>query len=124
MTIMMPQNPSYKQGDVVLVLFPNSDLITAKIRPAVVVQADNLQTDLEQIIVAMVTSNMSRSQHPSRLTIFLRTPESARSGLVSNSVIMTDNLVTVTLSSITRVIGSIDTLNLQKSLCNTFGIQN
>jgi mRNA interferase MazF len=42
----MPSNPSYKQGDVVLVLFPNSDLITAKIRPAVVVQADNLQTGL------------------------------------------------------------------------------
>jgi mRNA interferase MazF len=121
---MMPQNPSYKQGDVVLVLFPNSDLITAKIRPAVVVQADNLQTDLEQIIVAMVTSNMSRSQHPSRLTIFLRTPEGQRSGLVSDSVIMTDNLATVALFSITRVIGSISILDLQKSLSNTFGIQN
>jgi mRNA interferase MazF len=124
MTVMMPQNPSYKQGDVVLVLFPNSDLITAKIRPAVVVQADNLQTDLEQIIVPMVTSNMSRSQHPSRITIFLRTPEGQRSGLVSDSVIMTDNLATVALYSITRVIGSISILDLQKSLSNTFGIQN
>ncbi len=121
---MMPQNPSYKQGDVVLVLFPNSDLVTAKIRPAVVVQADNLQTDLEQIIVAMVTSNMSRRQHSSRLTIFLRTPEGQRSGLVSDSVIMTDNLATVALFSITRVIGSISILDLQKSLCNTFGIEN
>jgi hypothetical protein len=38
MTTTMLQKPNYKQGDVVLVLFPNSDLITAKTRPAVVVQ--------------------------------------------------------------------------------------
>ena len=122
MTITMPQNPSYKQGDVVLVLFPNSDLVTAKIRPAVVVQADNLHTGLPQIIVAMITSQMSRSQHPSRLTILLGTPEGQQSGLILDSVIMTDNLATVTLSSIDRVIGSIEIENLQNSLRNTFGL--
>jgi mRNA interferase MazF len=122
MTITMPPNPSYKQGDVVLVLFPNSDLVTAKTRPAVIVQADNLQTGLPQIIVAMVTSKMSRSQHPSRLTILLGTPECQQSGLILDSVIMTDNLVTVTLSSIDRVIGSIDIKHLQNSLRNTFGL--
>jgi hypothetical protein len=30
----------YKKGTVVLVFFPNSDLITAKHRPAVIVQAE------------------------------------------------------------------------------------
>ena len=118
----MPQNPSYRQGDVILVLFPNSDLITAKTRPAVVVQADNLQTGLQQIIVAMVTSQMSRSQHPSRLTILIGTPEGQQSGLISDSVIMTDNLATVTVSAISRVIGSISIENLHKSLRNTFGL--
>jgi len=34
----------YKKGKVVLVLFPNSDLITAKRRPALVVQADTLNS--------------------------------------------------------------------------------
>jgi mRNA interferase MazF len=118
----MPSNPSCKQGDVVLVLFPNSDLTSAKIRPAVVVQADNLQTGLPQIVVAMITSQMSRSQHPSRLTILIGTPESQQSGLISDSVIMTDNLATVTLSAISRVIGSIEIDNLHKSLRNTFGL--
>jgi mRNA interferase MazF len=108
MITMMPPNPSYRQGDVVLVLFPNSDLITAKTRPAVVVQSDNLQTGLPQIIVAMVTSQMSRSQHPSRLTILIGTPQGQRSGLILDSVVMTDNLATVTLSAISRVIGSIE----------------
>jgi mRNA interferase MazF len=122
MITMMPPNPSYRQGDVVLVLFPNSDLITAKTRPAVVVQADNLQTGLPQIIVAMVTSQLSRSQHPSRLTILIGTPQGQRSGLILDSVVMTDNLATVTLSAISRVIGSIEIDTLHKSLCNTFGL--
>jgi mRNA interferase MazF len=118
----MPPNPSFKQGDVVLVLFPNSDLITAKTRPAVVVQADNLQTGLSQVIIAMVTSQMSRGQHASRLIIILDTAEGRQSGLISNSVVMADNLATVTLSSISRVIGSISVANLHAILRNTFGI--
>ena len=39
-----------KRGDVILVWFPNSDLKTFKRRPALVVQADNLQTGLPQVV--------------------------------------------------------------------------
>jgi mRNA-degrading endonuclease toxin of MazEF toxin-antitoxin module len=46
------------RGDIVLVLFPDSNLRTAKRRPALVVQADRLGTALPQSIVAMITSNM------------------------------------------------------------------
>jgi mRNA interferase MazF len=49
---------NYRRGDVVLVLFPDSNLRTSKRRPAVVVQADELEADLPQRIVAMITSNM------------------------------------------------------------------
>lgn len=35
-----PMPPTYQRGDVILVLFPNSDLRTAKRRPALIVQAD------------------------------------------------------------------------------------
>ena len=41
---------SYRRGDVVLVLFPDSNLRTAKRRPALVVQADDLRTGLPQLI--------------------------------------------------------------------------
>ena len=58
----------YKRGDVVLVFFPDSNLRTAKRRPALVIQADNLNTGLQQTIVAMITSNMSRADHQSRVT--------------------------------------------------------
>jgi mRNA interferase MazF len=54
----------YKRGDVVLVLFPDSNLRTAKRRPALVIQADNPGTGLPQTIIAMITSNMARAGRP------------------------------------------------------------
>ena len=95
---MMTLNPTLKRGDVVLVLFPNSNLKTAKTRPALIVQADNLQTGLSQVIVAMITSQMSRAEHPCRVTVMLNTPEGQKSGLLTDSVFMTDNLATIVLS--------------------------
>lgn len=64
MTTTMPPNPVCKRGDVVLVLFPNSNLTSVKPRPALVVQADRLQTGLKQVIVAMSTSKTFRANHP------------------------------------------------------------
>jgi len=43
-----------EHGDVVLVLFPNSDLRTAKRRPALVIQRDDLNSGLAQKIIAMI----------------------------------------------------------------------
>jgi mRNA interferase MazF len=48
-----------KRGDVVLVLFPNSDLRTAKRRPALVLQRNELNNGLSQTIVAMISSNLT-----------------------------------------------------------------
>jgi mRNA interferase MazF len=102
---MMNQNPIFKRGDIALVLFPNSNLRTAKPRPAIIVQADKLETGLQQVIVAMITSRLFRSKHPSRIVIQLSTTEGQQSGLLSDSVIMTDNLATIDYSEIDRVIG-------------------
>ena len=59
----------HKRGDVVLVLFPDSNLRTAKRRPALVVQEDNLGTGLNQTIVAMITSNLARTGHVCRVRV-------------------------------------------------------
>ncbi len=98
---------SYKRGDVVLALFPHSDLQTAKKRPALVVQADDLQTGVDQIIVAMITSNLARRGHPSRYFIALDSPEGKQSGVLTDSVVMTDNLATVFLKAIDSKIGKL-----------------
>jgi len=86
-----------------LVVFPNSDLRTAKLRPALIVQADHLQTGLPQLIVAMITSNLARAKHPSRVLIRIRTRDGRQSGLLMDSVVMTDNLATILETEMDRV---------------------
>lgn len=114
---MMPPTP--KRGDVVLVLFPHSDLRTAKTRPALIVQADGLGTDLPQVIIAMITSKLFRAGHPSRVRVSIDSLEGKNSGLLSDSVIMTDNLATITVSAIDRVIGSLPMNNVDAALRHT-----
>ena len=121
MTMTQPK-PNFKRGDIVLVLFPNSDLITAKTRPAIIVQADDLQTGLPQIIVAMISSQIFRAGHPSRVSILRNSPEGQRSGVLLDSVIMTDNLATIATSAIYRLIGSIPTENVDAALKHTLNL--
>ena len=84
----------YKRGDVVLILYPNTDLRTAKKRPALVIQSDNIETGLPQRIVAMITSNISRTGL-TRVTFTMVSPEGLEMGLLTDSVVVTDNLATV-----------------------------
>ncbi len=84
---------------------PHSDLRTVKLRPLLVIQAENLNTGLPQVIVAMVSSNTARAGHPSRFTVLLKDPLALQTGLKSDSVIMTDNLGTIELQLIRRAIG-------------------
>jgi mRNA interferase MazF len=97
----------YKRGDVVLVLFPDSNLRTAKRRPALVIQANNLDTGLLQTLVAMITSNMSRADHPSRVRLLLNSAEGREAHILMDSVIMTDNLATVRENEIDRALGNL-----------------
>jgi len=122
MTIMTQPKQIYKRGDIVLMLFPHSDLRTAKTRPALVVQADNLQTGLPQIIVAMITSRMLRAQHRSRVIVQLSTLEGQQSGLLTDSVVMTDNLATVAETEIDRIIGALPMGNIDAALRHTLGL--
>ena len=106
----------------VLVLFPNSDLRTAKPRPALVVQADNLQTGLPQVIVAMMSARMFRANHPSRITILAQSPAGQQSGVLSDSVVLTDNLATILESALSRVIGSLPMAEVDLALRHTLGL--
>ncbi len=94
-----------KRGDTVLVLFPNSDLQSFKRRPAIVVQADQLDTALPQVVLALVTSNLDRRTHPSRVFVPLNSAEARAAGFRTDSVIMTDNLATVLLKAVESKLG-------------------
>ena len=101
----------YKRGDVVLVLFPDSNLRTAKRRPALVIQADKLNTGLRQTIDAMITSNMARAAHPSRVTLLLNSSAGREARILMDSVVMTDNLATVQENEIDRTLGGLKDLS-------------
>ena len=118
----MPPKITCKRGDVVLVLFPNADLRSAKTRPALVVQADNLQTGIPQVIVAMITSRMFRAGHPSRVVVLRASPAGHGSGLLTDSVVMTDNLATVAEVAVDRVVGTLPMNDVDAALRHTFGL--
>lgn len=69
-----------------------------------IVQADSLGADLPQTVVAMITSNMARAGHASRVIVRAGGQGAEGSGLLTDSVIMTDNLATIHHSEIDRVI--------------------
>jgi mRNA interferase MazF len=122
MTTMNKPNRNYKRGDVILVLFPHSNLSTAKTRPALVVQATDLNTGLPQLIVAMITSKMFRANHASRVPVFISEKQGLQSGLLSDSVVMTDNLATIFESEISQLIGQIPMSNVDTALRHTLGL--
>lgn len=101
-----------RRGDVVLVLFPYSDLRTAKRRPALVLQRDELNNGLAQTIVAMISSNLARRGHPSRIFVVRDSAEGKAAGLRLDSVIMTDNLATVLESEMDSILGRFPDMRL------------
>jgi len=106
----------------VLVLFPHADLRTAKTRPALIVQADNLQTGLSQVIVAMISSRLFRANHPSRVMVRLNSPAGQSSGLLTDSVVMTDNLTTIGDFAVDRVIGQLPMTDVDLALKHTLAL--
>ncbi len=112
-----------KRGDVVLILFPNSDLRTFKRRPALVLQRDGLHNGLSQIIIAMISSNLARRGHASRIFVGRDSVEGKAAGLRLDSVIMTDNLATVLEAEIDSVLGSLPEMKpVDAALKHTLGL--
>jgi mRNA interferase MazF len=93
------------RGDVVLVDVPFITRAGSKIRPMLVVQNDQNNQRMTNTILATITSNTSRSDEATQLLIDISTPDGQQSGLLQNSVVSTENLLTVRQSHIRRVIG-------------------
>jgi len=109
------------RGDVILVRFPNSDLKTYKKRPALVVQAD-LDTGIEQKIVALITSNLIRTG-PTRVRVLRGSDLGRQMGLQTDSVVVTDNIVTVLKREMDKIIGKCtDLCPVENALRRTFAL--
>jgi mRNA interferase MazF len=111
----------YKRGDVVLAIFPNSDRITFKKRPVLVVQNESVPTFLGQTIVAPITSNQGRVS-PAMLPVKAGSPEHKSMGLVSDSVINLETLTTLAPREIAKKIGACDLLDFDPPLRVLLGL--
>jgi mRNA interferase MazF len=78
--------------------------VTYKKRPALVVQDEHIETGLTQRLVAMITSNLVRTGE-TRVLIQQNSPAGRAMGLITDSVIMADNLATVHEREIDKIIG-------------------
>ena len=95
---------AYKRGDVVLVKFPYSDLVSYKRRPALIVQDETVETGLSQKVLIQITSNLDRTGD-TRVLVRKDSPDGQAMGILSDSVIVADHLATVLPREIDKVIG-------------------
>lgn len=71
----------------------------------------------------MITSNLNRANHLSRVVIEVNTDEGKASGLRLDSVVMTDNIVTVLEIEIDSVLGNLaDMKAVDDALRHSFGL--
>lgn len=104
---------SVSRGDIVLVDYPFSDRTGSKVRPALVVQADALNRQITDTILASIR----RSTHRASATQFfidISTPEGGGTGLRQNSMIQCENLLTYDQRLVITKIGQISTLLLER----------
>ena len=72
---------AYQRGDIVLIPFPFSDLSATKTRPAVVVSSDHYQEVRAELLLANVSSQVSKA-HTDIDDIFAPLARSGRTGRV------------------------------------------
>ena len=67
----------------------------------------------------MLTSRLLRANHLSRVTVLHAAPEGQQSGLLTDSVVMTDNLATIGESAVERVSGTLPMTDVDAALRHT-----
>jgi mRNA interferase MazF len=105
MTNYLPMN--LRRGDVVLaqVPMPSTQLTQFKLRPAVIISADNLNQILDDVMVVPCTSKTTR---PLTGTQYLITgDEIVLAGIRVESVVRCESIFTLNKSMITRTLGSL-----------------
>ena len=94
----MPSTTVYRQGDVVLVFFPFTDLSSSKKRPALVVSPDSMNARLDDLVLVAVTSRLSGGLG----TVLIRQSDVEAGMLPKNSEVRIAKLFTLHTSLVVR----------------------
>jgi len=108
----MSTGPSkVSRGDGVLLRIAFVSGAGSKVRPALVVQDDNLNRRLNSTVVAIITTTNKRArQEPSQLLVDVTTPDGQMTGLLHESTVKAEHLDTVDQRDIVRTIGKFSDL--------------
>lgn len=98
---------SINRGDVVLLDAPFLTRPGSKIRPMLAVQNDRNNARMGNTIVAVITTNLSRSHEATQVLIDVATPAGEQSGLLATSVGSCENLLTVRQAHVRRTLGTL-----------------
>jgi mRNA-degrading endonuclease toxin of MazEF toxin-antitoxin module len=95
-----------KRGDVVLLPISFVSGTGTKVRPALVVQDDSLNSRLNSTVVAIITTTNKRAPNePTQLSVDVTTPDGRITRLLHNSTVKGEHLDTVDQRDVFRVIG-------------------
>lgn len=98
----------YKQGSIVLIPFPFTDLSGVKVRPALVVSKEVYGKDI--VVVFISSKNTTKTAHD------IPIPMTTTNGLKVDSIIKTTKIATLDTGMIIGEIGTIEQLPLQHIL--------
>jgi mRNA interferase MazF len=101
------------RGDIVLVDYPFSDRTGSKVRPALVVQNDTLNTRITDTILVSISRSTHRAS-ATQLFIDLGTSDGAKTGLRQNSMVQCENLLTHDQRLVLVKIGSLPAILMQR----------
>lgn len=92
-----------RQGDIVLVPFPFSDLSSAKRRPGLVISNDGYNAKGEDIVICGITSNLENSEY----SVIITERDLASGTLLATSRIKADKLFTIKKSRIIKTLAAV-----------------
>lgn len=108
-----------KRGDVIIARFPYAGGSGSKVRPAVVVQTDRLNIQIQNTLLAMISGNTRLiGREPTQFLIDPAVPEGRSSGVSYPSAVKCENIATVEQRNIIATLGHLsDTLKQKLNDC-------
>ena len=100
---MMKFGIQFRQGDIILVPFPFTDLSTAKQRPALIISKNNYNSKTDDIIICGITSNLKDSNY----SVLIANSDLSSGNLITPSRVKLDKIFTLNKSKVIRKFGAV-----------------
>jgi mRNA interferase MazF len=107
---MIKSGMTHKQGDIILVPFPFSDLSGSKRRPALVISNNNYNARGEDIVTCGVTSNPENREY----SVVITNKDLSHGSLLATSRVKADKLFTVKKSTVIKTLATVSERSLNQ----------